>query len=96
MTTKFNPKITYRMASMHIDSSFTKQTPWEYLGEWSMSDRDPNAPLTSVTDRMQAKWPGNYQVVSKRINDSQHGWIIKWVLEFSDPAEETMFRLKWS
>lgn len=71
-------------------------TPWEYLGEWAMSDRDPNTPLSAVTDRMRAKWPGNYQVVERRINDRQHGWIIKWALEFDNPSEETMFRLRWA
>ena len=96
MTTAFNPKITYRIAGTYVDSGYRLQTPWEYLGERAMSDRDPNTPLSAVTASMRAKWPGNYRVVEKRIDDSQHGYVIKWVLEFDNPSEETMFRLKWA
>ena len=92
MTAEFKPKITYRMASMHTDP----MTPWEYLGHRAMSDRPIGADLGVITERMRARWPGNYQVVSKQINDSQHGYVVKWVLEFDNPAEETMFRLRWA
>ena len=97
MTQEFKPKITYRMAGTYVDARYRRlQTPWEYLGEWAMSDRDANQPISAITERMQARWPGNYRVVSRRINDSQHGYILKWVLEFDNPSEETMFRLRWA
>jgi hypothetical protein len=95
MTAEFKPKITYRMAGTHIDLVYN-QTPWEYLGQWAMSDRPIGADLEVITERMRARWPGNYQVVSKQINDSQQGYVIKWALEFDNPAEETMFRLRWA
>jgi len=96
MTTKFNPKITYRMASMHIDSSFTKQTPWEWLSDWEMSDRDPNTTLDMIIDRMKLRWPGRYCIVVREVQHPKHACTYsKWFIEFDDPAEETMFRLKW-
>jgi hypothetical protein len=98
MTTTFNPKITYRMASMHIDpSNRRKLTPWAYLKDWERSDRDPKTTLDDVATRMQQQWPGNYRVVVKEVHHPEHLYkYSKWFLEFDNPAEETMFRLKWS
>ena len=44
---------------------------------------------------MKALWPGNYRIVIREAMPYKGYRMTKWVLEFDDPAEETMFRLKW-
>lgn len=96
MTSEFNPKISYRVASMYIDPSYTKTTPWDYLEDWAMSN-SPNTSLDIVATRMKQRWPGNYRVVVKEVPHPKHACTYsKWLLEFDNPAEETMFRLRYS
>ena len=92
----FAPKITYRMAGKHIDLGHRKLTPWAYLQDWHMSDRDPNTTLKGVADRMKQQWPGNYRIVEQEDYPYRGQRQTKWVIEFDDPAEETMFMLRWA
>lgn len=94
VTEEFNPKITYTMAGMFIDSKFMKRKPWEYLDDWQRSDRGYNpTELDLINARMQHLYPGPYKIVKKR---SPHGRFVYYVMEFNSPAEETMYRLKWA
>lgn len=96
MTSEFKPKITYRMAGFYMATNRPK-TPWQYLEDWEMSDRDPNTSLDTIALAMQTRWPGKYQIVVKEIRHPEHMYkYSKWVIEFDNPAEETMFRLKYS
>lgn len=95
MADNFNPKISYKMAGMFIDSKFlSRRKPWDYLDDWQQSDRgyDP-LELEYINERMQQQYPGPYKVVKKK---SPHGRFIYYVMEFNSPAEETMYKLKWS
>lgn len=91
MSDVFAPKISYRIAGLHMA---TPRTPWQYLEDWEMSDRDPKTTLKDVADKMKERWPGNYRVVVKEVQPPDR--FSKWALEFDDPAEETLFNLKWS
>lgn len=97
MEPEFKPKISYRVSNIYIDKSFMKKpTPWEYLADWAMSDRGPEHTIHYFEDKMKEHWPGNYRITTTKINDSRGGYIVKWVLVFDDPAEETMFKLRWA
>ena len=52
MTSEFKPKITYRMAGFYMATNRPK-TPWQYLEDWEMSDRDPNTSLDTIALAMQ-------------------------------------------
>lgn len=93
MTANFTPKITYRIASMHLDPFYRKQTPWERLEDWALADKGrTESTLEYITARLQERWPGNYRVERVR----HRGWPTNYQLVFDNPAEETMFRLKWA
>jgi len=91
--------ISYGIAKtwFNIEEKYQVKTPWEWLTDWEMSDRDPNTTLDMITDRMKLRWPGNYRIVVRefRVGDSMYR-SSKWVLKFDTPAEETVFRLKYS
>jgi hypothetical protein len=72
-------------------------TPWQYVENWSMSDRGPSETLKVLNDRMQNRWPGKYRIVEKEVRnrDSMYRRIIH-VFEFDSPKDETWFRLQWS
>lgn len=92
----FNPKITYRMAAVQITGR-KPTTPWDYLDNWSKSDRGPDETLAKLNERMQNRWPGKYKIVVKETHVEGHMYKFpKWVFEFDTPAEETFFRLKYS
>lgn len=96
MTTTFKPKITYRMAAMSLGQR-KPTTPWEYLKNWSESDRGPDETLTKLNARMQERWPGRYRIVEKEVRCKEHMYkILKWDFEWETPAEETLFRIKYS
>lgn len=66
-------------------------TPWEYLKNWSMSDRnDEERTLTWLNNYMQKRWPGPYRVNKT----SAHGYIYH-VIVFDTPADETFYKMKW-
>lgn len=95
MTIKFEPKITYRMAAMMLPGS-KPTTPWEYVENWSQSDRGPDETLAKLNARMQERWPGNYRIVEKEVRSKEHMYrLITYDFEFDSPSEETMFRMKW-
>lgn len=94
MTEEFKPKISYRIAGTCIHKP---TTPWEYLEDWAMSDRDLTTTLDMIADRMKLRWPGNYRVVVKEVRHPEHMHkYSKWCLEFDNPGEETLFRLRWA
>ena len=65
-------------------------TPWEYLDSLVCSDRGPEHNETWMTERLQKQYPGNYTV--KKIE----GFITTYNLVFESPADELMFKLRWS
>lgn len=72
-------------------------SPWEYLDNWSNSDRGPDETLARLNERMQARWPGKYRIVEKEVRSKEHMYkVLKWDFEFETPAEETLFRIKYS
>lgn len=74
----------------------TTNNPWQYLQDWHMSDRDPKTTLKDVADRMKQYWPGNYYIAEREDMPYRGMRMTKWVIEFDNPAEETMFRLRWA
>lgn len=96
MTETFEPKITYRMAAIQIVGR-NPTTPWEYVKNWSESDRGPNETLYKLNDRMQERWPGKYRIVEKEVRSKEHMYrLITYDFEFDSPADETFFKLKYS
>lgn len=75
----------------------TPTTPWEYLENCTWSNRGPDETLAKLNERMQNRWPGNYKIIVKevRAKDSMYR-VSKYVFEFDTPAEETLFRIKYS
>jgi len=75
-----------------------RKTPWQWLEDWQR--RDLNREQQSyewIRTEMQHRYPGPYRIV--RIWNPRHRqdlYGIRYVMRFDDPAEETMFRLKWS
>lgn len=82
------------MAAMFIDEKWTRRKPWDYLRDWATSDRgyDPDE-MTTINQRMQEKYPGPYKVVKKM---SPYERFYYYEMEFNSPAEETMYKLKWT
>jgi hypothetical protein len=72
-------------------------TPWQYLDNWSKSDRGPDETLKKLNERMQNRWPGKYHIIEKEVRnrDSMYRRIVH-VFEFESPADETWFRLTHS
>ena len=70
-------------------------TPWEYLDNWSKADL-PWAQRSGewINRKMRERWPGNYSVV--RVGPRYMNRRCEYTLEFKNPTEETMFKLKWS
>ena len=69
-------------------------SPWEYLKDWKESDRDYEASTPEwINDRMQEKYPGNYRVVFA--TSPKYWWMANPKIVFDNPAEETLFRLKY-
>lgn len=67
-------------------------TPWDYLRNWSMSDRGPEENLKMLNERMQNRWPGNY-IVEEFYNPKLVRFDFR--LKFNSPKDETWFRLQW-
>lgn len=80
-----------------VSGEYKPTTPWEYLENWNRSDRGPDETLAKLNERMQNRWPGKYKIIVKevRAKDSMYK-VSKHVFEFDTPAEETLFRLKYS
>ena len=80
-----------------MSATYKATTPWEYLENWNWSDRGPDETLAKLNERMQNRWPGKYKIIVKevRAKDSMYK-VSKHVFEFDTPAEETLFRLKYS
>ena len=89
--------MTGNVGGVFAMASNSKTTPWEYLENWNWSDRGPDETLAKLNERMQNRWPGKYKIIVKevRAKDSMYK-VSKHVFEFDTPAEETLFRLKYS
>lgn len=72
-------------------------SPWEYVENWSMSDRGPDETLKKLNERMQNRWPGKYRIIEKEVRSktSMYRHIV-YVFAFESPKDETWFRLQWS
>lgn len=68
-------------------------TPWEFLDNLVSMDRGIDNDKAWMTQRMQDQWPGDYTVAKYPCNKIQGYW--RYRMEFADPQEETMFRLKY-
>lgn len=73
---------------------FIHTTPWEFLKYWPMCERAPEHNEEWLCEKMKTSWPGNYRVVVKELYPPDR--FSEWALEFDNPAEETMFRLRWA
>lgn len=66
--------------------------PWEYLDTWSKTDLpDESKSIEWINQEMQDRYPGPYRV---RRTGTMY-WRSGYRLDFKNPQEETMFRLKW-
>jgi len=82
---------------MQRDGVYKKITPWQRLAEWEQADKGHRESTNAyITGRLKEQWPGNYIVVRYEAYDSQGNWVSGHRIVFDDPAEETMFRLRWS
>lgn len=66
-------------------------TPWQYLDNLVRSDRGPEHGEDWMTARLQISWPGNY-----RVKYTKWDFRNPYYIEFDNPADETMFRLKYA
>lgn len=72
-------------------------TPWQYVENWSKSDKGPHETITSLNGYMQKRWPGKYHIVEKEVRSSNSMYRrIVYVFEFDSPKDETWFRMQWS
>ncbi len=69
-----------------------KLTPWQYLNQWSMSDRLADQNEEWIYIRMQELYPGPYKI---GYGYHPNGWK-EFHIIFEDQTEETFFRLKYS
>lgn len=70
-------------------------TPWQYVDNWSKSDRGPDETLIKLNKRMQERWPGRYQIVEKEVRDPDRMYRrIVHKFEFNTPRDETWFRMQ--
>lgn len=69
-------------------------TPWQYLDNWSKSDRGPHETLEALNKRMQNRWPGNYKIVQEPKWNGHNCYISEYVFEFDSPRDKTWFRLQ--
>ena len=68
-------------------------TPYEYLHDLIRTDRGPSHNEEWMTERLQARWPGNYKV--ERVVDYQWQWV-DYKIVFDSEADETWARLQWT
>lgn len=80
-----------------MQASYKPTSPWEYLRNWEMSDRGPEETIAKLNERMQERWPGKYRIIVKEVRDKERYYkVSKHFFEFETPAEETLFRIKYS
>ena len=68
-------------------------TPWQYVKNWSMSDKGPHDTLEVLNERMLNRWPGKYKIVNKFNNKHR---VFEYVFEFASHRDETWFNIQWS
>lgn len=71
-------------------------SPWQYVKNWSWSDKDPSDTLEKLNQRMQNRWPGKYKIVKAPVWNNRNVWIDEYEFKFDTPKDETWFRLQWS
>lgn len=67
-------------------------TPWQYLDDMSRWDRGPDEGEVWMSDKLKARWPGNYHVEAILCEDSCYNYYII----FDSPQDETWFRLQYA
>lgn len=82
------------MAQM-IQRTLRTYTPWTYLEELVHSDRAPEHNEQWMTEKLRKKFPGNYRVEKYAVPTNGAPYT-DYHMVFENPAEETMFRIKWS
>ena len=70
-------------------------TAWQYVDNWSKSDRGPHETLDTLNERMHNRWPGKYKIVKKTKWMGANYYIEEHVFEFDSPKDETWFRMRW-
>ena len=77
-----------------------KRTPWQWLENWQRriySTTPEQRSYEWLRTEMQNRWPGPYRLVTVwNPKNPIDLYGVTWVMRFDDPAEETMFRLRWS
>ena len=71
-------------------------SPWDYVKNWSKSDKGPEETLEKLNERMQNRWPGNYKIVNEPSWNGKNYYINEYVFKFDTPADETWFTLRWA
>lgn len=70
-------------------------SPWKRIEDWQRNDKSKEqSTLEYINSDMQNKFPGSYRVVKKLT--PANGWNPTYVIVFDNPAEESMFRLRFS
>ena len=71
-------------------------TPWQYVKNWSMSDKGPHDTLETLNERMLNRWPGKYKIVVEQKWNGLNYYINEYNFKFDTPKDETWFRLQYS
>lgn len=83
-------------AMMQVMSQHKPTSPWQYVKNWSWSDKGPYDSLADLNKRMQNRWPGKYKIVNEPRWNGRDTWIDDHKFVFDSPRDETWFILQWS
>lgn len=72
-----------------------KTSPWQYVSNWSMSDKGPHDTLEDLNTRMQNRWPGKYKIVVEPKWNDRNYYINEYKFKFDTPKDETWFKLQY-
>lgn len=72
-----------------------KTSPWQYVDNWSKSDKGPHDTLVDLNTRMQNRWPGKYKIVMEPSWNGHNCYISEYVFKFNSPKDETWFRIQY-
>lgn len=67
------------------------RTPWQYLDDLVRSDRGPEHNEVWMTERLQRRWPGNYQVKYTSMN-----YTAPYYIAFDSKEDELWFALRYA
>lgn len=71
-------------------------SPWQYVDNWSKSDRGPDETLAKLNERMQNRWPGKYKIIKEPRWNGHNYWINTYEFRFNSPKDETWFRMQYA